>query len=399
MMMKKIQMGFLSLCLLTNLACQPVAQIAQAPAKLSPESYAQQISNLYKDFGKSNLESVKSNPLALSLAMNSGGRSISGMPTSSVSAPSTGSPNLLTPQLGFNSTPAPSSPVSSAPVSSAPVALSPEAESSRNALINSMADIYKASLQANLKALQQMKTKLSQIDPPAEVQTKHTLLLNYFSQSENLFLELQKEVNFSDPSTFSKQMNDFYTRNQAQFAKIEAMAPEVQSILVGFKLDGLRAESRSKQQGSVLTAVDYKAKAKAIFAKAGTSGSSFLSLMPSLSAQSPVPNPTEQPKEPISRIKQMNAESLAEVEAFAALHPPDELQTAHLGVYAYLKDGQVLQSRMSEWVIKILEKDPKALENTQTLILGLYTDTDLLQLTMDFYLLASSLSKYMAELY
>lgn len=393
-MMQKIQIYLLSLCLFTVLACQPVSQIAQAPAKLSPESYAQQISNLYKDFGKSNLEGVKSNPLALSFAMNGGGRSISGMPTSSVSAPSTGSPNLLTPQLGFNSTPAPSS-----PVSAAPVALSPEAESSRNALINSMADIYKTTLQANLKALQQMKTKLSQIVPPAEVQTKHTLLLNYFSQSENLFLELQKEVNFSDPSTFSKQMNDFYTRNQAQFAKIEAMAPEVQSILVGFKLDGLRAESRSKQQGSVLTAVDYKAKAKAIFAKAGTSGSSFLSLMPSLSAQSPVPNPSEQPKDPISRIKQMNAESLAAVEAFAALHPPDELQTAHLGVYAYLKDGQVLQSRMSEWVIKILEKDPKALENTQTLILGLYTDTDLLQLTMDFYLLASSLSKYMAELY
>ncbi|MGE3725491.1 MAG: hypothetical protein AB7I41_08075 [Candidatus Sericytochromatia bacterium] len=391
--MQKNQISLLSLCLFTVLACQPVSQIAPTPAKLSPEAYAQQISNLYKDFGKSNLEGVKANPLALSFAMNSGGRSISGLPTSSVSAPSTGSPNLLTPQLGFNSTPAPSSPVSSAPTT-----VSPEAESSRNALLNSLADVYKVSLQANLKALQQMKSKLSSITPPAEVQAKHSLLLSYFSQSETLFQSLQKEVEFSDSSTFSKQMNDFYTRNQAQFAKIEAMTAEVQTILVGFKLDGLRAESRSKQQGSVLTAVDYKAKAKAIFAKAGTIGSSFLSPMPALSAQSPLPNPSEQPKDPISRIKYMNAESLAVVEAFVALHPPDELQTAHLGIYAYLKDGQALQSRMGEWVIKMLEKDPKVLENPQTLMLGLYTDTDLLQLTMDFYLLASSLSKYMAEL-
>lgn len=357
--MSKIQNGLLSLCLLTAFACQPVSQIATAPAKLSQGDYSRQVASLFKDYGKSNLEGVNTSSMALSMALGAGLSTTPALPTSSLTVPSVLS------------------------------------DSAHNAFMDN-SELQKKSLEGSIKALKNLKNKLQALIPPPEAAEKHAQILQFFSLNDALTEKMQKELDFSSITTFKQGFESFRKTHKTDFDLLEKQTPAVMEIFADFTLESYRAESLSKQQGASLERAAYQEKLKALFAKNKLSNPmSFLfptMLLSGGRSGSEAGDSQSQVQKSKDQLQTLRNE-------FAALHPPSELQSAHLTLYASLSLAQNLQNRILDFMLqKFSTGSDSVKQNPLVLFSELFNDSELMAQMVAFMPLMGKLQKVMAEL-
>jgi hypothetical protein len=363
--MSKIQNGLVSLCLLTAFACQPVSQIAQAPAKLSQGDYSRQVASLFKDYGKTNLEGVNTSSIALSMALGAGlSTTTPALPTSSLTVPSVLS------------------------------------DSAKSSLMDN-SELQKKSLEGSLKALKNLKNKLQSLIPPPEAAEKHAQILQFFSLNDALTEKMQKEVDFSTIATFKQGLESFRKNHKSEFESLEKQAPAVMEIFADFTLESYRAESLGKQQGASLDRAAYQEKLKALFAK-NKLGNPMSFLFPTMllsGGRSGSGAGDTQGQDLKVQVQKYKDQLQTLRNEFAALHPPDELQSAHLTLYTGLSLAQSLQNRILDFMLQKFSTGSDATkQNPLVLFSELFNDTELMAQMVSFMPLMGKLQKVMAEL-
>lgn len=362
--MSKIQNGLVSLCLLTAFACQPVSQIAQAPAKLSQGDYSREVASLFKDYGKTNLEGVNTSSMALSMALGAGLSTTPALPTTSLTLPSALS-RSSSPSFGENS------------------------------------ELQKKSLEGSIKALKNLKNKLQALIPPPEAAEKHAQILAFFNLNDTLTEKMQKELDFSSITTFKQGFESFRKTHKSDFDLLEKQTPAVMEIFTDFTLESFRAESLSKQQGASLDRAAYQEKLKALFAKNKLSNPmSFLFPTMLLSGGRSGSETGDTQSQDLKVQVQKYKDQLQTLRnEFAALHPPDQLQSAHLTLYASLSLAQNLQNRILDFMLQKFSTGSDATkQNPLALFSELFNDTELMAQMVSFMPLMGKLQKVMADL-
>lgn len=363
-MLKK---GCLLVCLLLTACGAPTAPVVQGP--MTAQSYSQAVLKLYQGYNKGALEGSLSSPQVLGTALGA----TLGDVGRSLSIPAVPA--------------APSLPVAPPPSASDPPAAEPGANAAKlPAGLNAeaLSGLFEKLFDTQDRLMLQMANNLKQLSPPAELQQKHSELIQFFELGSKMMKAMGELVKKQGHEAIVRgnPVDKLDSSLKADMERLQALAPQAQQVLLEFQLEPVRQARLLLQAPQELSLQAYADRLKQELNTGNPFSSNPLleEMMRSLLPQQG------------NSTSQQAVDLKAREQTLSRMHPPKDYEMAHTALIGLVQVNQELQALLSQ-KLKNLERSPAGL-------LALLADADLLllmQRASSFAAEADKLQRLIAE--